>query len=121
MGSTKTDLPQEVASPIERGQPSSPDTRRKFDTRSELSEQVGTDTVLVRDGKTPRQVLLEQIAIEENEALARNRQAVAEGAPERRYCQDLGVDETSVPRTLARQLSCPRCNHPLLNLASLGV
>src|SRR4029077_17699193 len=36
MSSTKTDLPQEVASPIESGEPSSPDTRRKFDTRSEL-------------------------------------------------------------------------------------
>src|SRR5437763_6112715 len=119
MGSTKTDLPQEVASPIERGQPSSPDTRRKFDTRSELSEQVGTDTVLVRDGKTPRQVLLEQIAIEENEA--RSLLGVTESAPEKPFCQDLGIDATTIPQTLARPLSCPRCQQPLLNLASLGV
>src|SRR5436309_6591401 len=117
MSSTKIDLPQEVAPSSESSESSPPDTRRKFDTRSELSDQVGTDTVLVRDGKTPRQVLLEQIAIEENEALSRNRQAVAESAPERPYCQDLGIDAASVPQTLARQLSCPRCNHPLLNLA----
>jgi hypothetical protein len=121
MSSTHTESPQEVAPPVQSTEQSSPVAKRKFDTRSELSEQVGTDTVLVRDGKTPRQVLLEQLACEENEALSRNRQAVAESAPERTYCQDLGIDATSVPQTLARQLSCPRCNHPLLNLASLGV
>jgi hypothetical protein len=121
MSSTRTEPEQEVAPPVESTEPSSPAARRKFDTRSELSEQVGTDTVLVRDGKTPRQVLLEQIASEENEALARNRQAVAESASDRPYCQELGIDATSVPQTLARQLPCPRCKHPLLNLASLGV
>ncbi len=121
MSSTHTESPQKVAPPVESTEQSSQAAKRKFDTRSELKEQVGTDTVLVRDGKTPRQVLLEKIASEENEALSRNRQAVAESAPERPYCQDLGVDATSVPQTLARQLSCPRCNHPLLNLASLGV
>src|SRR5262245_38812574 len=66
MSNTKTDLPQEVAPVVDSAQQSSDATRKKFDTRSELSEQVGTDTVRVRDGKTPRQVLLEQIAIEEN-------------------------------------------------------
>ena len=89
--SSTTESPQKVAPPVENTEQSSQAAKRKFDTRSELKEQVGTDTVLVRDGKTPRQVLLEQIAIEENEALARNRQAVAEGAPERRYCQDLAA------------------------------
>src|SRR5437762_2321436 len=121
MSSTKTDLPQEVAPPTESAEQLSAAARRKFDTRSELSEQVGTDTVLVRDGKTPRQVLLEQIANEQNEALTRTHGGIAEGAPQGPYCQELGIDATTIPQTLARPLSCPRCHQPLLNLASLGV
>lgn len=119
MSSTKTDLPQEVAPVVDSAQQSSEATQKKFDTRSELSEQVGTDTVLVRDGKTPRQVLLEQIAIEESEA--RSLLGVTESTPEKPFCQDLGIDPTTVPQTLTRQVSCPRCKQPLLNMASLGV
>jgi len=121
MSSTDTQSSQEVAPPLESVEQSSPEAKRKFDTRSELKEQVGTDTVHVRDGKTPRQVLLEQIAREGNQALTRNRDVVTESGPEKPYCQDLGIDPTSASQTLARPLACPRCNHPLMDLASLGV
>src|SRR5207248_8059437 len=121
MSSTDTQSPQEVAPPVDSVEQSTPEVKRKFDTRSELSEQVGTDTVLVRDGKTPRQVLLDEVAREETEGLTRSRQTVTESASEKPFCQTLGIDLTSVPQTLDRPLTCPRCNHPLLNLASLGV
>jgi hypothetical protein len=121
MSSTDTKALHDIALPPETADQSSAPARRKFDTRSELKEQVGTDTLLVRDGKTPKQVLLEQIANEGNQALTRNREFVTEDAPAQPYCQDLGIDPASVSQTLARPLTCPHCNHPLLNLASLGV
>jgi len=121
MSRTETKALQDIALPPETAdQPSAP-VRRKFDTRSELSEQVGTDTVQVRDGKTPRQVLLEQIANEGNQALGQNRGVATESGPEKPFCQDLGIDAASVPQTLPRTLTCPHCGHQLLNLASLGV
>src|SRR5689334_10010651 len=101
MSSTDTES-QKVTPPVESPEQSSPAAKRKFDTRSELSEQVGTDTLLVPAGKTPRQVLLEQIASEENEALTRKHRAIAEGTPERPFVQELGIDATAVPETLSR-------------------
>jgi hypothetical protein len=119
MSRTETKALQDIALPPETADPSSAPVRRKFDTCSELSEQVGTDTVQVRDGKTPRQVLLEQIANEGNPALGQNRGVATES--EKPFCQDLGIDPASVPQALARTLTCPHCGHQLLNLASLGV
>ena len=80
MNSARTELPHEVVPSTESAEPASQADRRKFDTRSELSDQVGTDTMLVRDGTTPRQVLLEQMANEEIEELTRRGGVVAESA-----------------------------------------
>jgi hypothetical protein len=118
MSNADTDRQENIATPDKGIEQSGLAAKRKFETRSELSDQVGIDTLLVRDGKTPRQILEEALS-QETEGLARP--TVTEDAPESPYCQTLGIDLAAVPQTLTKQQSCPRCHHPLLNLASLGV